>query len=278
MVRCYATLGWPVHALSHSELDLADTNTLDARLSEHSFDLLVNTSGLTDVDYCEANPELAKIVNGTAPGILAAHCRKRRARLVQISTDYVFAGSKPGLLHEDEPTCPINVYGSTKLLGEETALAADDRTLVLRVSWLFGLEKPSFPDRIIRLALERLDVSAVDDKWSSPTYADDVCAWLAALLEHDAASGVFHMSNAGVCSWLEYGEEALRIAERLGLPIRTTTIRGHTMDGFAPFLARRPRHTALGTAKLTRVTGIEPRSWQDALEVYLRLRHAGRAI
>ena len=148
-------------------------------------------------------------------------------------------------------------------------------TIVARVSWLFGLEKPSFPDRIIRQAQERLDVSAVNDKWACPTYSDDVCEWLLALLRQDA-KGIFHLCNAGSCSWHEYGEQTLTIASQLGMILKTTTLRGHTMEGFAPFLAKRPKHTALSTAKFAAQTGITPRSWQDALEDYLRAKYLTR--
>lgn len=274
MVRRYAARGIDVRAWSRTELDLAQPAQMSAVLATQSFDVLINASGLTDVDYCESHAEMSEVVNAIAPGVMAQHCQERGARFVQLSTDYVFGGDAAGLIDEDATTDPINMYGRTKLDGERRVLAAHPSALVLRVSWLFGLEKPSFPDRIIRQAQERLDVSAVNDKWSCPAYADDVCDWLLALLDHKAASGVFHLCNSGECTWLEYGEEALRIAERLGLKVKTTTLRGHSMDGFAPFLAQRPRHTALSTEKFTRTTGIVPRRWQDALELYLRLRHA----
>ena len=274
MVRRYAARGIDVRAWSRTELDLAQPEQIAAVLAKQSFDVLINASGLTDVDYCESHAELSAVVNANAPGVMAKYCQERGARFVQLSTDYVFSGNAAGLIHEDDATQPINVYGRTKLDGERAVLTANPTALVLRVSWLFGLEKPSFPDRIIRQALERLDVSAVNDKWSCPTYADDVCEWLLALLDHKDASGVFHLCNSGECTWVEYGEEALHIAERLGLKVKTSEIRGHSMDGFAPFLAQRPRHTALSTEKFTRVTGLVPRRWQDALELYLRLRHA----
>lgn len=275
IVRRYRAEVHSVSALSHTDLDLSRPEDLGGKLERHDFNVLINTAGLTDVDYCEANEGLAISVNGEAPGALAAHCRQRGARFVQISTDYVFSGEKDGPLTEDSPTGPINVYGRTKLEGEQRALAALPETIVARVSWLFGLEKPSFPDRIIRQAQERLDVSAVNDKWACPTYSDDVCEWLLALLQKNAP-GVFHLCNGGSCSWHEYGEQTLTIASQLGMILKTTTLRGHTMEGFAPFLAKRPKHTALSTAKFAAQTGITPRSWQDALEDYLRAKYLSR--
>jgi dTDP-4-dehydrorhamnose reductase len=276
LVRRYRAAGLAVSSLSHNDLDLARPDEFTSTLDRHDFNVLINTAGLTDVDYCEAHEGLATVVNGTAPGALAAHCQQRGARLVQISTDYVFSGEGRAPFSEDSPVSPINVYGRTKLDGERNAQAAQPDALILRVSWLFGLEKPSFPDRIIRQAQERLDVSAVDDKWACPTYSDDVCDWLLALLPSDHASGVFHLCNQGTCSWQQYGERTLTIASQLGLPLKTTSIRGHTMEGFAPFLAQRPPFTALSTEKFTRTTGITPRSWEDALEDYLRAKYLTR--
>ena len=274
MTRRYSVNGLSVKALSHAEMNLEHPEQLREELARHEFNVLINTAGLTDVDYCEAHPELSQTVNAEAPGVLAECCAERGARMVQISTDYVFSGDQPGLLDEEAPTGPINVYGRTKLEGERRVLAVLPSALVLRVSWLFGLEKPSFPDRIIRQAMERLDVSAIDDKWSSPTYADDLCDWTLALLNRPEARGVFHLANRGDCSWTEYGNESLAIASRLGLPVKATSVRGHTMDGFARFLAARPRYTSLDTTRFTKTTGITPRRWERALEEYLRLRHA----
>lgn len=275
LMRRYTAAGLQVQGLTHGDLDLAEPEQLAARLAAYDFDVLINTAGLTDVDYCEAHAGLAHRVNGSAPGEMAAHCQQRSARFVQISTDYVFAGNTRTALREDDPTEPLNAYGRSKLAGEQATLAAQPDALVLRVAWLFGLEKPSFPDRIIRQALERLDISAVNDKWACPTYAEDVCDWLLALLRTPGAQGVFHLCNSGeCCSWQEYGERTLQIAESLGLPLKATHVRGHTMEGFAPFLAQRPPYTALDTSHFTATTGLKPRSWQAALEDYLRNRYS----
>lgn len=269
LVRRYGEAGHQVQALSHRDLDLALPETIRPCLDEHEFDLLINAAGLTDVDFCEAHRDLTESVNAAAPGIAAAACAERGARFVQISTDYVFAGDGNTPLTENSPTLPLNVYGRSKLGGEQAVLAAQPDALVLRVAWLFGHDKPSFPDRMIRQALERLDISAVNDKWSSPTYADDVSDWLLALLRTPGAKGVFHLCNRGMCSWQEYGEETLAIADRLGLPVKTTRVRGHTMEGFAPFLAKRPPFTPLDTSLFSTLTGVQPRTWQLALEDYL---------
>ena len=273
LVRKYRVQGIDIRALARGQADLSKPDTLAAALADEDFNVLINTAGVTDVDYCEAHAATSFVTNATAPGVLAALCQTRFARMVQVSSDYVFAGDVHAARTEDDATWPANVYGQSKLQAERAVLAAQPQALVLRVSWLFGLEKPSFPDRVIREAQERLDVSAVNDKWACPTFADDLCDWLLALLNAPAASGVYHAVNAGHCTWHEYGERTLALAEQLGIPVKTTKVRGHSMQGFAPFLAQRPPFTALDTARFTQVTGVQPRSWEAALEDYLRQKY-----
>jgi dTDP-4-dehydrorhamnose reductase len=273
LLRRYRAQGLEVRGLSRAQADLSKPEALAVTLAGESFDVLINTAGITDVDYCESHAASAFVANATAPGLLAALCQARGARFVQLSSDYVFAGEVHTPRTEEDVTKPSNVYGQSKLQAEKAVLAAQPNALVLRVSWLFGLEKPSFPDRIIREAQERLDVSAVNDKWACPTFADDLCEWLLALLQAPEARGVYHVVNAGHCTWQEYGERTLALAREIGIPVKTTKVRGHSMQGFAPFLAQRPPFTALDTSRFTAATGLQPRSWEAALEDYLRQKY-----
>ena len=273
LLRRYHAQGLDIRGLSRAQADLSKPEALAGTLAGESFDVLINTAGITDVDYCEAHAASAFVANATAPGVLAAHCQARGARFVQLSSDYVFAGDVHSPRTEEDATRPPNVYGQSKLQAEKAVLAAQPHALVLRVSWLFGLEKPSFPDRIIREAQERLDVSAVNDKWACPTFADDLCDWMLALLRAPEARGVYHVVNAGHCTWQEYGERTLALARKIGIPVKTTQVRGHSMQGFAPFLAQRPPFTVLDTSRFTQVTGVQPRSWEAALEDYLRQKY-----
>jgi dTDP-4-dehydrorhamnose reductase len=245
-------------------------------LAGEPFDVLVNAAGLTSVDQCEERREEARLSNAVAPGILAEICRGRGKRMVHVSSDYVFDGQVHEPRQESDAVGPCNYYGQTKLEGEMAVLAADPGALVTRVSWLFGRDKPSFPDMIIEQSLKSSEVSAVNDKWSSPTYADDLAGWLLRLIErHPDVSGVLHLSNTGSPTWQEYGEEALRMAATLGVPVRTREVRGHSMEGFTAFIAKRPPYTTLDTSLYRRLTGDQPRSWESALEEYLRLKHTG---
>jgi dTDP-4-dehydrorhamnose reductase len=273
LVRRYTSQGLSVQALSRAELDLSRPQQVAGVLSKHRFDVLINAAGDTDVDRCELDPALALLANADGPEAAAAYCSGQGLPFVQISTDYVFGGDEHVPRTEADPAQPINHYGRSKLAGEQAVLEVHPQALVLRVSWLFGLEKPSFPDRIIKEALTRDAVSAVNDKWACPTYADDVTEWLLALVQ-GSHHGTVHLCNEGACTWLEYGQAALDIAASLGMPLKARTVAGHSMHGFELFKAPRPPFTALNTALFTQLTGIRPRPWREALEDYLKTKAA----
>ena len=194
--------------------------------------------------------------------------------MVHVSTDYVFDGNTHRPLSESDEPCPSNEYGRTKLEGERLVLAAAPDALVARVSWLFGLDKDSFPDRIIKTALTSDHVDAVSDKWSSPTYAEDLAAWLEPMVTREVeCSGVLHLCNSGWASWQEYGQEALAIALRSGLPLIAREVAPFSMEGFAEFKAVRPPFTVLATDRFESITGRKPRPWQDALADYVRAKY-----
>ena len=275
LVRRYSEQGIETHAIGRKELDLAKPDDIEAALAAYSFDVLINAAGDTDVDHCQGDLQAAIVVNAIGPAKAAAYCAARGAQFVQVSTDYVFSGEPHSVRSEADEAKPINHYGTSKLAGELQVMAAHPGALVVRVSWLFGLEKPSFPDRMVRDALASDHVTAVDDKWACPTYADDVTDWLLALLK-GGHTGLVHLCNQGSCTWQEYGQATLAIAADLGLPVKTQTVIGHTMHGFPLFKAERPPFTALNTDEFTRLTGITPRPWQQALRDYLEkkyLRH-----
>lgn len=266
-----------VIALGRADLDLLKAGEIESKLGAHAFDALVNAAGITSVDRCETHPEEARISNATAPEIIARVCHERGARFIHISTDYVFSGAGRTPQTEDSPAEPANIYGATKLEGERLVLAACPDALVARVSWLFGLDKDSFPDRIIKTALVSDHVDAVSDKWSSPTYAEDLADWLLHfIVDRRHSSGLLHLCNSGWTSWQDYGQCALDIAARLGLPLRTRTVAPISMHGFSEFVATRPPFTVLDTARFTRLTGITPRTWQDALAEYIAARYLRR--
>lgn len=259
-----------VRGFARPEFDLMDAASIDRALAvEEPFDWVVNCAANTNVDACERQPEEARLANAVSPRRIAERCAKIHARLIHISTDYVFDGRQREPYAEDAAPSPLSVYGQSKADGEFAVLGALPEAVVVRVSWVFGPEKPSFIDMLLRNALGSARVSAIDDKWSTPSSTDDLSAGLTALMHADAPGGVYHLANAGSCTWREYGEHALRVAHELGLPVKTTTVEPLAMADMETFVAERPVYTVLSTEKFTATTRITPRPWQDAVASYL---------
>jgi dTDP-4-dehydrorhamnose reductase len=258
-----------VQALGRSELDVANLSALNSVLETESYDLLVNCTGLTSVDRCETARQEAEIVNARVPEVMAQAASAKGVRLIHFSTDYVFDGAKTTPYTEEDVAHPLGHYGKTKLAGESAALALSDRHVVVRVAWVFGPDKPSFVDDIIERALANDRVEAIVNKTSCMTFTEDVAGWLAPFLDGKLPGGLYHACNARGCSWHEYGQHALNFAARAGLPLRTRIAEPIPLSAMKMFIAPRPRHTEMSTAKLTAVTGLVPRPWQDALDEYL---------
>src|SRR5438045_6351927 len=184
---------------SHGELDLGKLDQVRSTLSETEFDLLINCAALTNVDYCESHRDEAFLINAQAPRLLAEICSEKSARLIHISTDYVFDGKQDTHYIEEDPPAPLSVYAESKLGGEEEVLRVSRNNLVIRLSWVFGPDKPSFIDQIVQRARENETVTAVADKFSSPTYTIDAANWLRLAWENDA-QGILHLANSGRCS------------------------------------------------------------------------------
>lgn len=270
LVRAWRALGDEVLGLNHELLDLADYRQIHDRLDALDFDVLVNCAAITNVDLCEREEALAFRVNSGAVAKLADVCARKRARCVHISTDYVFDGEKREPYTEDDEPNPISKYGASKLAGERGLHAVADKHLAVRVSWVFGPDRPSFIDQILQRALEHDRVEAIADKVSVPTFTLDAAKLLRPLTEDAAIDGVIHLCDTGACSWQEYGQHALDCAVAAGAPLRARKVEPLKLAEMVAFVARRPVYTALSTANYTRLTGITPRPWQEAVEEYVR--------
>ena len=256
-------------ALTRAEIDLADPEAAEAALATQEFgagDVVVNCAAATDVDGCERDPGMARRINAESPGRFARLCAARGARLVHLGTDYVFDGLLERPYTEEDEAKPLSHYGETKLLGDRAVLAASPLHCVVRVSWVFGPDKPSFVDALVRRALSNSEAAAVHDKTSSPAYTEDLALWLESFLNPSLPGGIYHLCNSGTCSWRDYGEYALACAKRHGVAVLTTSVAPLTLADMTAFIAKRPPHTSLDTGKFTRATGITPRPWQEAVE------------
>jgi dTDP-4-dehydrorhamnose reductase len=256
-----------VVGLNHAQLDLAKPQQVRERLSPLEFDLLINCAAFTNVDLCEKEREQAFAINAKAPQLLAEICASRKAKLIHFSTDYVFDGEKRAPYIEEDATKPISAYGESKLGGEKFVLEASDRHVVVRVSWVFGPDRPSFIDAMIKRALEEDRIDAIADKWSTPTYTSDIAEMLPSLFDVDA--GVVHLTNAGQCTWQEYAQHALDCCAKVGVSLRAKTVGPLRLADMKNWVARRPVYSVLSTAKYQALTGTAPRSWRDAVADYI---------
>ena len=277
LLREWRAAGDEVLGLNRALLDLRDFRQIHERLEPLDFDVLVNCAALTDVDRCEREPEEAFRINAGAVAAMADTCARKKARCMHVSTDYVFDGRKVQPYTEEDEPRPISKYGESKLKGEQCLHAVSDNHLVVRVSWLFGPDRPSFVDQILQRAIEHESVEAIADKVSAPTSTLDAARLLRPFLTDVPIGGVVHLCNTGACSWQEYGQHVLDCAARAGLPLRARTVAPLKLAGMKSFVAKRPVQTSLSTDKLTQLIGVKPRSWQEAVEDYIRTYWTGRA-
>ncbi|HTU13953.1 MAG TPA: dTDP-4-dehydrorhamnose reductase [Solirubrobacterales bacterium] len=253
--------GHEVRGFGHLELDITDPDQLRDRFELDRPDAVINCAAWTDVDGAEDDPEGALLVNGTGAGNVAAAAAEIGARVVYVSSDYVFDGEKGTDYVESDQTNPISVYGKTKLAGELATAQANRRSYIVRSSWLFGINGPNFVNTMIRLGESQGQVLVVHDQVGSPTYTWHLAYGLVRLLDSDAF-GIHHMAAGGSCSWYEFAKEIFKLSEMDVVTLSATT----EMFGRK---APRPPHSAL-------VSGvqhaIELPSWQDGLASYLAQR------
>jgi dTDP-4-dehydrorhamnose reductase len=261
-----------VVALDRSDLDLADGGSIRRVLGAIDYGWLFLTAALTDVDYCETHPREAYLVNAEAAGAIAEISAEKCAHVTYLSTDMVFDGSSAVPYRETDSPMPISVYGHTKHEGERRVLAASHKNLVARVSWLFGPSRPGFPEWIVRQAATCECPNLPEDKFARPTYTVDLAEWLEALVfgnDEGPASGVVHLCNEGTCSWKQWGEACVDLARMNGMTSLVEKIRGITLSEVEAFVASRPLNSALYTGKFSKLTGIRPRPWSEALRHFV---------
>ena len=258
-----------VTGFNHTQLDLSDLGAVREKLRSTSFDVLINAAGFTKVDLCETQPDRAFLINAEASLVVAEICDEKNARLIHFSTDYVFDGEKREPYTEEDEASPISIYGESKLAGEKNVLALQNQNLVVRVSWVFGPDRPSFIDAMVQQAQENHEVDAVADKFSTPTYTLDIAEMLPRFFGSDALGGILHFANAGQCSWQEYAQWAVDCCHDAGLPLKTKTIGARRLRDMANWVARRPVYSVLSTAKYTMLTGVSPRTWREAVSDYI---------
>jgi len=258
-----ATLEGDVRGLDLPEIDITSFESVRRVLLTLKPEVIINAAAYTDVDGCETNVETAMAVNGEGVGLLALAAREIGAKLVQISTDYVFNGGKGTPYVEGDGQEPLSVYGESKLAGELNAAMAPDY-LIIRTQWLYGIHGKNFVETMLRLAKEKSELAVVDDQIGSPTFTKDLALAIKALLIN-GCSGIYHAANSGFCSWNEFAR-AIFAEEGLQITVNSMT----TKELNRP--ANRPLYSTLDCSKLAADTGSQPRHWREALKDYLQLR------
>ncbi len=276
LTRAYANDS-NVIAWSREKANFENPSAVAAAVRKSEAEIVINCAALTNVDTCEEKQELAEVVNARTPTAVAQACAEIRARMIHISTDYVFDGKSNVPYTEDDETAPLSWYGKTKREGECRVLAAAANHAVVRVSWIFGPDRDSFVDKALQLALRGEPIRAVADKWSSPTYTLDAAEALRALFDPFAPGGVYHLSNHGKCSWRNWAQQAIDAALALGIPMKSRHVEPQKLSELAVMTAPRPIHTVLSCKRLEALLGTPLRGWQEAVADYIRLlRDSGR--
>ena len=242
------------------ELDITDQQAVEQFVMENQIDGIVNCAAYTAVDKAEDNKEFCATLNSVAPAYLAAAVEKRGGWMIQISTDYVFDGTKHTPYVETDETCPDSVYGSTKLAGEQGVMKACQQSMIIRTAWLYSTFGNNFVKTMIRLGKEKPELGVIFDQIGTPTYARDLAVCIMTAINKGIVPGIYHFSNEGVISWYDFTKAIHRIAG-----INTCHVRPlHTSEYPTP--ANRPHYSVLDKTKIKQTYGIEVPYWEESLE------------
>ena len=249
--------------LSSEDCDILDPMAVEKLFEREKPDLVINAAAYTQVDRAEDEQDKAFALNATAPPLLAALAARHSAPFVHYSTDFVFKGNKKTPYTEEDPVSSFSTYGISKSDGERGLLKLGyAKTLIIRISWLFGPGRTNFVRKMLDLADTKDTLTVVDDQIGSPSYAPDIATHTLDLLEKNA-TGIYHLTNSGETSWHGLASMAVNLAgkECTVTPISTADY---------PTKAMRPAYSALDLDKFIKTTGVTPRRWEDALKEYVR--------
>ena len=257
------------HGFSRASCDVTDDLALRRVMDEVDPHIVINAAAYTAVDAAEDNGHMANAVNAEAPAKLSAICAQRGARLVHLSTDFVFDGRslRPYMPHSDP--APLGVYGASKWRGEQAVLAGDSRHVVVRTSWVYGPGGRNFVLTMLRLMRERGTVRVVNDQIGSPTSTQGLAKICWMLADREDAGGVYHWSDEGAISWYDFASGIHQEALALGLLSAPASVEPMPTKAF-PTKARRPAYSVLDCSETCSALGVAQRPWHDALCDMLR--------
>ncbi|WP_019962224.1 dTDP-4-dehydrorhamnose reductase [Woodsholea maritima] len=270
LVKAGVRDGVDVMACGRPQLDLADLSTLDPALQAVQPDVVINAAAYTGVDKAESEVDLAHAINAIGAGELARLCAAKSIPILQVSTDYVFAGDKVEPYQETDPVAPLGVYGQSKLAGEVAVARENPRHVIVRTAWVYSETGHNFLKTMVRLGVERDHLRVVADQWGSPTHADDIAAGLLKIAQrlyegedNPSLYGVFHMVSAGYTSW--YG-----FAEAIFAALEAETGKRPSLEAIKtqeyPTPAPRPANSKLDCTKINQTYGVALPDWQNPIE------------
>jgi dTDP-4-dehydrorhamnose reductase len=259
------SLKFPVYNFlftSKTELAIENTESLNKFFEKQQINYCINCAAYTAVDKAESEKEKAFLINGDAAGFLASICSDHKAKLIHISTDYVYDGTSKRALKEDDAVAPLNVYGWSKLKGEELVLNHNASALIIRTSWVYSVFGNNFVKTMLRLFKEKDSINVVNDQYGCPTYAADLAAVVMKFIENtedgNEYNGIVNYSNSGITTWFDF---ALAIKEFVNSPCKIFPV----ATSQYPTAARRPQYSVLDTSKIKNTLHIVIPSWKESL-------------
>jgi dTDP-4-dehydrorhamnose reductase len=261
--------GYSFHFHDVDTLDITNPGSLEKFFNSHPIDYIVNCAGYTNVDQAEKEVQSAFEINGTGPANLAHQARLHSAKLIHISTDYVFDGSKRGPYTEDDMPNPQSVYGKSKMDGEKKVMR-EGENMIIRTSWLYSAYGNNFVKKMMQLTLERPSVRVVDDQVGSPTFAGDLAKGILSIIQRVSDNesiyqpGIYHYGNEGSCSWYNIAQAIVRFTgvQCEVIPIKTEEY---------PLPAKRPANSVLSTAKIRSQFNLSIPQWEESLSICMQI-------
>lgn len=252
--------------LGRNDCDLADAGNVRENLALHEPDWVINAAAYTQVDKAEEEPDVARSVNADAVGAMAEFVAERKARLVHISTDFVFGGSKTEPYKPGDPTGPLGEYGASKLAGEVAALkAAPENTMIIRTAWVYSEHGSNFVKTMLRLMAAKEELGVVNDQRGTPTYANGLAEVISQIVTSDRFQpGIYHWTDAGETSWYEFAVAIQEEGIARSLLDREILLKPIATEDY-PTPAARPAYSVLDSSKLADLLGLEPIRWRDQL-------------
>mgnify|MGYP001375666722 CR=1 FL=1 len=265
--RSLLTLGDLV-ALDYPEIDMSDADSIRSVVAKHNPELIINATAYTNVNKAESEPGLAMAINGTGPGILAEEAKRVKAALIHYSTDYVFDGTKGEPYKEEDPPVPLNIYGQTKLVGEQSVQSVGGPYLIFRTSWVYSMRRPCFVTKVLKWARKHETLRIVDDQISSPTWSRTLAEVTAQIIAQgrdrptsylNDKSGLYHLAGRGSCSRYEWAKAILALDPENEQQVvkKIIPVKSNTFET----IAKRPHKSILNCSKITNTFGLILENW-----------------